>query len=221
MVVQNIENIALSAVKIALNIKTVSIPPGTIVNPEIDMATPLANNGAAINAKFRPLIAVTPDNPEVIYALYSAGDYSFHGLYKSSDSGDNWVLQSDSPNILAWETDGTGTGGQSWYDLSLGVATNNEDLVYVGGINIWKSINGGLDWDIDASSGNGSNYTYMHVDQHAFEFNPINHIAYAGNDGGFYKYMSNLNKWVDISDGLEIAQFYKNHRHYRHKLYGL
>ena len=169
----------------------------------------IINNGAAINAKFRPLIAVTPDNPEVIYALYSAGDYSFHGLYKSSDGGDNWVLQSDSPNILAWETDGTGTGGQSWYDLSLGVATNNEDLVYVGGINIWKSINGGLDWDIDASSGNGSNYTYMHVDQHAFEFNPINHIAYAGNDGGFYKYMSNLNKWVDISDGLEISQFYK------------
>ena len=26
----------------------------------------------------------------------------------------------------------------------------------------------GVDWYIDASSGNGSNYTYMHVDQHAF-----------------------------------------------------
>jgi hypothetical protein len=49
----------------------------------------------------------------------------------------------------------------------------------------------------------------MHVDQHAFEFNPLNNIAYAGNDGGFYKYMENLNKWVDISDGLEISQFYK------------
>ena len=48
----------------------------------------------------------------------------------------------------------------------------------------------------------------MHVDQHAFEFNPHTHVAYAGNDGGFYKYMENLNKWVDISDGLEISQFY-------------
>ena len=169
----------------------------------------IINVGAESNGKFRPLIAVTPDNPEVIYALYSASDYSFHALYKSSDSGDSWVLQSDSPNILAWETDGTGTGGQAWYDLSLGVATNNENLVYVGGINIWKSVNGGVNWDIDASSGNGSNYTYMHVDQHAFEFNPLNHIAYAGNDGGFYKYLDNLNKWVDISDGLEISQFYK------------
>lgn len=166
------------------------------------------NNGMS-GSRYRPLIAVTPQNPEVVYALFSASDYGFHGLYKSSDGGNNWTLQSDSPNILAWETDGTGTGGQSWYDLSLGVATNDENLVYVGGINIWKSENGGVDWDIDASSGNGSNYSYMHVDQHAFEFNPINHIAYAGNDGGFYKYMENLNTWVDISDGLEIAQFYK------------
>ena len=167
----------------------------------------LINNGMSGN-RYRPLLAVTADNPEVVYALFSASDYSYHGLYKSSDGGDNWVLQSNSPNILAWETDGTGTGGQSWYDLSLGVAPNNENLVYVGGINIWRSDDGGANWDIDASSGSGSNYSYMHVDQHAFEFNPHNHIAYAGNDGGLYKYVDNLNKWVDISDGLEISQFY-------------
>ncbi len=167
----------------------------------------LINNGMSGN-RYRPLLAVTADNPEVVYALFSASDYSYHGLYKSSDGGDNWVLQSNSPNILAWETDGTGTGGQSWYDLSLGVAPNNENLVYVGGINIWRSDDGGVNWDIDASSGNGSNYSYMHVDQHAFEFNPHNNIAYAGNDGGVYKYVDNLNKWVDISDGLEISQFY-------------
>ena len=166
-------------------------------------------HGTASSGKYRPLIAVTPSNPEVIYALYSAADHSLHGLYKSSDSGDNWTLQSDSPNILGWDTDGTGTGGQSWYNLSLGVATNDEDLVYVGGVNLWRSDNGGLIWDIDASSGNSNNYSYMHVDQHALEFNPLNDIAYAGNDGGFYKYMQNMDEWVDISDGLEISQFYR------------
>ena len=168
----------------------------------------IINNGI-IGSRYRPLIAVTPDNPEVIYAVFSASDYSFHGLYKSSDSGDNWTMQSDYPNILGRETDGSGSGGQSWYDLSLGVATNNENLVYIGGINIWRSDNGGVNWDIDANSGNNQQlYSYMHVDQHAFEFNPHTHVAYAGNDGGFYKYMENLNKWVDISDGLEISQFY-------------
>ena len=166
------------------------------------------NNGVASSGKYRPLIAVTPDNPEVIYALYSASDYSLHGLYKSSDAGNNWTLQSNSPNILGRDTDGTSTGGQSWYDLSLAVSTNDENLLYVGGINLWKTIDGGQAWTINASSGNGSNYSYMHVDQHAAEFNPLNHVAYAGNDGGFYKYMENLNTWVDISDGLEISQFY-------------
>ena len=167
----------------------------------------LINNGISGN-RYRPLIAVTEDNPEVIYALYSSSDYSYHGLYKSSDGGDSWVLQSDSPNILGRETDGTGTGGQSWYDLSLGVARNNENLVYVGGINLWRSDDGGVSWDIDGSSGNGSSYSYMHVDQHALEFNPHTNVAFAGNDGGLYKYIENLNKWVDISDGLAISQFY-------------
>ena len=167
----------------------------------------LINNGVTGN-RYRPLIAVTPENPNVVYALYSSSDYGFHGLYKSSDSGDTWVLQSNTPNILGRATDGSDNGGQSWYDLSLGVSTNNEDLVYVGGINLWKSDNGGVSWDIDGSSGNGSNYSYMHVDQHALEFNPLNNIAYAGNDGGFYKYAEPLNTWIDLSDGLEISQFY-------------
>ena len=167
------------------------------------------NNGGASSSKYRPLIAVTPSNPDVIYALYSAADYSLHGLYKSSDSGDNWVLQSNSPNILGRDTDGTSTGGQSWYDLSLAVSTNDENLLYVGGINLWKTTDGGQSWTINASSGNSNNYSYMHVDQHAAEFNPLNHVAYAGNDGGIYKYMENLDNWVDISDGLEISQFYR------------
>ena len=166
------------------------------------------NNGIASSGKDRPLIAITPINPNVVYALFSATDDSFHGLYKSIDSGDTWVLQSNSPNILGRATDGTATGGQSWYDLSFGVSTNNENHLYVGGINLWKSMDGGQSWVVDGSSGNG-NYSYMHVDQHALEYNPLNHIAYAGNDGGVYKWMDNINKWVDISDGLEISQFYK------------
>ena len=34
-------------------------------------------------------------------------------------------------------------------------------------------------------------------------------LAYVGNDGGVYKYFNTLNTWIDISDGLEISQFYK------------
>ena len=43
----------------------------------------------------------------------------------------------------------------------------------------------GFLWDIDGSSGNGSSYSYMHVDQHALEFNPHTNVAFAGNDGDY------------------------------------
>ena len=168
-----------------------------------------SNNGIATSNKSRPLLAVTAANPNAVYILFSANDDGFHGVYKSTDSGNNWSLQSDSPNILGRNTDGTSTGGQSWYDLSFGVSTVDENMLYVGGINLWASNNGGVDWSISGSSGSSANYSYMHVDQHVVEFNPLNDIAYAGNDGGLYKYMDNLNSWIDISDGLGISQFYR------------
>mgnify|MGYP000045250936 FL=1 len=166
-------------------------------------------NGVSNSNKRRPLIAVTPANSNVVYALFSDNAWGYHGLYKSSDGGDNWVLQSDTSNILGRDTDGSSVGGQSWYDMSLAVSTVNENHLYVGGINLWESTDGGVTWNIEGSSGNGSNYSYMHVDHHAAEFNPINDIAYVGNDGGLYKYFNQLNTWIDISDGLEISQFYK------------
>ena len=169
----------------------------------------VCDNGISSINKRRPLIAVTPSNPEVIYALFSDNGWGFHGLYKSSDGGDNWLLQSDTPNILGRDTDGSSTGGQSWYDMSLAVSNEDENHIIVGGINLWESFDGGISWNISGSSGNSSDYSYMHVDQHAAEFNPLNNVAYVGNDGGVYKYFNTLNTWIDISDGLEISQFYK------------
>ena len=169
----------------------------------------VSNNGVSANGKRRPLIAVTPDNPEVVYALFSDASWGFHGLYKSSNGGDTWSLQSSSPNILGREKDGSDVGGQSWYNMTLSVSPINENHVYVGGINLWESTDGGITWNIEAASGTSSRYAYMHVDHHAAEFNPLNNIAYVGNDGGIYKYFDLLNTWLDISDGLEISQFYK------------
>ena len=163
----------------------------------------------------RILLGVTPANPEVIYALIAKSDAGFYGFYKSTDAGDSWTTALDCPdpsntgcNILGRDIDGTSDGGQSWYDMSLAISLTNENLIYAGGINLWTSNNGGQSWSIEASSGSG-NYAYMHVDQHALEYNPINNNLYAGNDGGFYKYLDNLNTWTDISDGLEISQFYR------------
>ena len=68
----------------------------------------------------RMVIGVTPDNPSVVYGLYGASsDASFYGLYRSIDTGNTWVQMSNSPNILSSSNTGSGSGGQSWYDLAL------------------------------------------------------------------------------------------------------
>ena len=53
-----------------------------------------------------------------------------------------------------------------------------------------------------------SGTTYMHADEHMLKYNPINDYIYSGNDGGLYVSSDNGNNWIDISDGLQITQFY-------------
>ncbi|MGB1306645.1 MAG: VPS10 domain-containing protein, partial [Flavobacteriales bacterium] len=167
------------------------------------------DSGLPNSGNTRAVVAVTPANPNVVYILYSAGGGGFGGLYKSTDGGYNFTLQSNSPNILSWEVDGSGADGQGTYDLALAVSPTNEDIVFTGGINIWKSTNGGVDFNISSHWYGADGTEYVHADQHMLKYNPANGILYSGNDGGLYKTEDNGIFWTDISDDLQITQFYK------------
>lgn len=157
----------------------------------------------------RAVIAVTPANPEVVYLMASKPDNGFQGLYKSSDGGSSFNLKSNSPNIFDWSCDGSGTGGQAWYDMALAVDQNNEDVIYAGGVDIWKSSNGGTSWQINAHWYGGCGKPAVHADQHIFTVNPLNGKIYAGNDGGIYWTDNGGSNWHEISSGLAISQAYK------------
>ena len=156
----------------------------------------------------RMVIAVTPDNPSVVYGLYGASsDASFYGLYRSLDTGNTWVQMSNSPNILSSSIDGLGSGGQSWYDLAIAVSPDNENEVFIGGVNVWKSINAGANWDISAHWVWPNNIGYTHADIHTLEF--FNNKLYCGSDGGFFESTDKGDNYTDLSNTLEISQFYK------------
>jgi len=167
------------------------------------------DSGLPNSGNTRAVVAVTPANPNIVYILYSASGGGFGGLYKSTDGGYNFTLQSNSPNILSWEVDGSGEDGQGTYDLALAVSPTNEDIVFTGGINIWKSSNGGVDFNISSHWYGANGTEYVHADQHMLKYNPSNGILYSGNDGGLYKTEDNGIFWTDISDDLQITQFYK------------
>jgi hypothetical protein len=63
-------------------------------------------------------------------------------------------------------------GGQGFYDLDVIASKTNKDIVYTGGVNIYKSYDGGATWELNAHWWGGGGKPYVHADIHAFEFVP-------------------------------------------------
>lgn len=158
----------------------------------------------------RMAIAVTPDNPEVVYLVSSnSSDNGFKGIYKSVDSGTSFSLKSSAPNLLGWDSDGNDSGGQGWFTLSIAASPLNENEVSVGGVNIWSSFDGGESWNISAHWYGDNGLPYVHADIHDLIYKPNSGILYTGSDGGIFMSNVGLSNWTDLSDGLQIGQMYK------------
>ncbi len=155
----------------------------------------------------RASIAVTPANPEVVYLIQTQNS-SFKGLYKSTNSGQSFTEQSTTPNIMSWGCNG-GDGGQGWYDLDIAADPNNENIIFAGGVNCFKSSNGGVTWEISSHWWGDCGVPSVHADLHVLEYNPLNDRLYAGNDGGVYYSPNGGTSWPEISNGLPIGQVYR------------
>jgi len=157
----------------------------------------------------RIALAVTPANPDYVYVLAGKSvSNGFNGVYRSDDAGLTFALQSDYPNILGWENDGSDVGGQAWYDLAIAASPTNAEIVYCGGVNVWKSTNGGNFWSI-VGHWTGSGAPYVHADFHTLEFQASTGNLFAGCDGGVFKTTNGGTSWTDISNNMEISQIYR------------
>ncbi|WP_284698684.1 PA domain-containing protein [Flavobacterium lacisediminis] len=102
------------------------------------------------------------------------------------------------------------TGAQAFYDLMIESDPTNDQIIYVGGIDLYRSANGGA---TTAGWVAISNWTVnVHSDQHAMTFKPgAPNIAVFGNDGGVY-YSGSLSTTGTAptarNTGLNITQFY-------------
>jgi len=158
----------------------------------------MVNNG--MTSGTRMCVTTTPAEPDAVYVLRT-GQAAFSGFFKSTDQGETFVMMSNAPNIMGWAADGTSSGGQAWYDLGLVADKELANVLYVGGIRLKKSTDGGVTWsDINSN--------YVHVDQHELEINPHNNDLFVCNDGGVYWYENN-SEWKDISNGIVNGQIYR------------
>ncbi len=164
------------------------------------------------NSISRVAMAVTPADPTAVYVLGGqgpSGSYGFAGFYKSNNSGVSFTKTCSSPNLLGWADDGSDVGGQAWYDLAVAVDPTDPNEVICGGVNTWKSTDGGTSFSLNTHWwGNGA--PYVHADTHVIEYFPgMPGNILIGCDGGLYSTTDDGLSWGMISDGLQIGQQYR------------
>lgn len=165
------------------------------------------NVNGTIPSESRYAIGVSANQPNHVYLIGGDGG-GLTGIHRSTDSGVNFSTQATTPNLLGYGTTG-GTGSQAWYDLVMVVDPTDANTLYIGGINIWKSTDAGVNWNIVAHWTGGGGVDAVHADQHLLKFSPHNGHLYNGNDGGMYITSDGGLNWTEYSSGLGIAQVYK------------
>ncbi len=153
----------------------------------------------------RMQVAVTSNNANYVYAVAANGSNGFMGLYRSTDGGVNFTTMSTSPNILDWNNPPSGSSGQGWYDLALAASPLNANEVVVGGINVWRSTNGGSTWGC-IGHWTGSGAPFIHADVHYLEYTTAGTL-HGTSDGAVYRYTGSA--WTDIEGTMNISQIYK------------
>ncbi|HEU4718808.1 MAG TPA: glycosyl hydrolase, partial [Bacteroidia bacterium] len=163
------------------------------------------------NQLTRISVAVSPAAPDNVYVLASlASDYGYYGLYVSTNDGVSFSQRNGSPNLLGWNADGGDSGGQGWYDLSIAVAPYDANTIIVGGVNIWRSDDGGYNFYLNAHWYGGGGAPYVHADCHDLIFEPGTSGSYfAGCDGGIFHTGNDGASFEDLSNNLCIAQIYR------------
>ena len=156
----------------------------------------------------RQVVSVTPADPNYVYILRSASDNSFGGVYRSTNSGVSFTLMSNSPNIFGWDPNAGDTGGQGWYDIACGVSTTNKNEITCGGVNTWKSLDGGATWNLNTHWYGGGGVPYVHADLHAVEY-ISGTTCYLGTDGGIAVTTDGGVNWTTINGQMDIAQSYR------------
>lgn len=135
-----------------------------------------------------------------LYALPANASYQVPTIYKSTDGGANWAATGGQPTA-GWAS------GQGWYALSVDIDPSNSNNCIVGGLDTYKTINGGTAWT-KLSEWVGNTGQYVHADvQKILWYDAGNKLLFASDGGMFYS----ADKGTTIRDrnvGLRIKQFY-------------
>jgi hypothetical protein len=179
---------------------------GTWVN--VTPPTPVAAN----SYWGRIELAASAQNNNTIYALLEGTASNVGGIRKSTDAGVTWT---DVTNTNNWCDQGTSSSrdfsrGQAWYDLFITIKPDDDNTVFVGGVDIMKTTDGGSTWiqNTQWSSGCGAQPN-VHADHHNLVYFPGSTTEFINvNDGGIYYSNDNGVSYTNKSAGYNTIQYY-------------
>ncbi|MFZ1728628.1 MAG: T9SS type A sorting domain-containing protein [Bacteroidota bacterium] len=175
--------------------------------------TRLDNNLPPGDSTARVVMSIPASNPERIYAAIGLnrrkitdGDVDFKGVFVSNDGGATWGRE-----LSAISNDFT--RGQGYYDLTIMANPSNPDIVFLGGIDMHRSITKAdgfakmTHWEYRVTD--PKNPAYVHADQHYVAFKPDDpNTVVIACDGGIFLSSDGGSNWFDRSSGLVTTQFY-------------
>ena len=153
-------------------------------------------NGLPIGNGGRISLSQSQQNPNTFFASFTNTVHQFSGIFKTTDNGEVWTKIADENTPVV----NTSLFGFGWYLGRLRVNPHNEDEMFVLGVPLVTSVDGGLTWS-PATNNN------VHVDNHSMAF-PNNGSVILGNDGGAYRRPSGSNTWEDI-ENIAATQVYR------------
>lgn len=143
-------------------------------------------------------IAFAPTEDGRVYLISSTAGGNFNGFFTSTNDGKDWTAVGPTSGGILQQI----TGGFAWWFGRVWVDPQDEDHVFLAGVQLAESVNGGESWTLNAA---------VHADQHAIAWDPfVEERVYLGNDGGFYRNDDNggtSTPWTKTPK-LPITQFY-------------
>jgi len=162
-------------------------------------------------------LAIAPSRPDVLYvSIQRAPDTSFMGgdllgLWRTDNAWDATPVWREVPGAQNLDLGGGVRGSycsyvsqqlrvaQCWYDHVLSVDPDNADVLYVGGIELWRY--DGTQWTAIGRR------PELHVDQHAMAW--IGRRLLVGNDGGVWSMTDPAQEWESHNESLAISQTWR------------
>ncbi len=165
----------------------------------------------------RVVIAPSPSNNKILYFLVDAATPN---LWKATylPGSERYIWENLSSNIPDFGGKVGAFDTQSGYNMVLEIHPENEDIVFVGGTNLYRSTDGfksdkNTRWIGGYSeNNNASQYANHHADQHVLTFyysDPDKMLS--GHDGGIsitYDGLADKVQWLDLNRGYITSQFF-------------